>query len=287
MPRVLNAGDNGDISEKVFFDTIRELEDLAKRKAKLASDEKAVWKQAKDDGLDKDDLKTVMRRRALSTSEQVASHNRQTLYMRYLKLPIAEKIETIDEKFSDETGLTDEQRQTKWENVGYVAGMEGKGLDVAMEGHDPNGMTGRYIREGWEKGQKELGSKIKRKAPEPAKASPAPETATPEPVAETAQNETPPAPSDISEAPKRRGRPPKGGLTYWHKPDTRQVFEVSVADAQPAGAESITRKEFEKLSAEYASAEESEWASSAPVVDTPPAPEADDDGWSSPPAPDL
>lgn len=286
MSRVLSAGDNGGITENVFFEHVRAMEEIQKRKMKLMADEKAAKKLAKEDGIDLEDLKTVQRERAMSLAEQIASHNRKTQYQRFFKMPIGQHINIVDENFSDETGLTDEEREAKWVGFGQVAGLEGKSLNEVLSGHDPNADTGRWITTGWEKGQATLGSKIRQK-----KADPAPEKkADSKPAAAaTTQPEKAEAPKSEPEADqaKRRGRPPKNGVTYWHNPELKKVFEVSSADAPPKDAVSITKPEYEKLSHEYAKAAEDDWDQASPSKDeTPPAPgsEADDD-WNTPPAP--
>lgn len=243
MDRVLS---NGDVSEFVFFGILRDYEDLNKRKAKLASDEKTLRKRAKDDGVNLNDLKQVLRERALTVDEQVQAHNRRLAYRRFLKMPASAQMTFIDESLSDETGLTPEQREQKWQDIGFVAGREGKSLTDVMQGVDPNSEIGRWITTGWEAGQEENAKGIKQKAraprvledkkPAEANGDPAPAEAD--------------APSNVT--PARRGRPPKDGLVYYHDEFDKKLYVLKKGETPPQGAVNITRAQHAELEAKYA-----------------------------------
>lgn len=286
-PKVLNDH-NGGVSESTFFHHMRQKNDLDSRKAKLAGDTKNWKKQAKDDGIDLGDLEHALKIGKLSIEEQIASHNRRVAYLRFMKRPIGEQISFIDETVPDETGLTDEQREKKWTDIGFVAGAEGKNMADVMSGHDPNSETGRWITAGWEKGQADISKGIKKG---PAKQDKADEKANDVDAGKTKPKHEP----EVEEA-KKRGRPKKtDGVSYYHNPETRKVFEIKVSDAVPEGAVSITKPEYEKLAAEYAAAEKAEWeeAQKAKAADEPPSsgdepPSSEDDsgsddGWGEPP----
>lgn len=179
MPRIL-PDHNGGVSENTFYHHDRIIESINSQMASLRSKLGTAKKAMSDDGLDWDDYKYAKKQRARTLADQIASHNRRLSYMKFLKMPIADKLPNVD-AFSDETDLTDEQRQEKWENEGYVAAREGKGMD--SNPHDPNSISGRFYNEGWRRGQEENAKGIK--------AGPKPETA--------------PAPTGA----KKRGRPSK------------------------------------------------------------------------------
>lgn len=267
MSKVLNDH-NGGVSETTFFHHVRQKSALDKRKAALAGDYKSWKKQAKDDGIDLNDLEYALRIDAMSLAEQVASHNRRVTYLKFMKKPIGSQLSFIDESVSDETGLTDEQREKKWTDIGYTEGARGASLVDAMTGHDPNSDTGRWITAGWEAGQASLAKGFKKG-----------------PVVTNGGG---------AEEPKlKRGRPAKNsGVIYMHDMEKRKVYEIGVADARPEGATPITKEEYASLRSAYEKAEDEGWDDAAPP---PPADERVDervdaptpvDDWSDPPAPD-
>ena len=173
MSRVLGegakpSGFNGDgPTEATFFKHQRAYEAIESDKASLRGKVKKAKKAAADDGVDWDDLKDLSGLRGSGAAEAEAARlQRMARYLGYMKNPLAAVLATMSEFKTDETSLTEEEREKKWRDHGYVGSREGKGLDQVLEGHDPNGDTGRWIRSGWEAGQKENAAPIK----EPAKA---------------------------------------------------------------------------------------------------------------------
>lgn len=265
MSRVLNAGTNGSgPSEAVFFKHQKAFDDLLKQKSSLLALEKKCKKLADDDGVNWDVLKrinTIRSKGASGILEETKMRNLETLFLRYMKHPLGEQLQIIDESaINDDTNLTEEEREEKWRGVGEVAGKQAKGLDIVMEGHDPNSDTGRWIREGWEKGQAANAAGIKKKPAETSKPKSKPKD---EP--------------EVLEA-KKRGRPKQGGVSYWHDAEKGKVYEVGVSDATPEGSKSITREEYTKLKAEYDAKDQGDWENSAPDPDN-------NDGFDSPPSP--
>ena len=280
MSRVLTdapAGighNGGQPTEESFFRRLRELNDLEQQDMRLKAKKKQWKKDTKDDGIDIDDLMYAKKLGNLSLEEQIASHNRRLTYLKYMKRPIASQINIIDPAFTDETGLSDEQREEKWQNIGYVGGREGKSLSDVMSGHDPNGDTGRWITAGWEAGQAENAKGIKKG---PAKKSSDAETGKLTGGVSDTKPESGATPQTVdSESPKRRGRPPKNpGVTYWHREDVKKVYEVPQSDAPPEGAANITKAEYESLKAKYDAENDDDWDSSGPASDDPPSPGED------------
>lgn len=264
MSRILNAGANGGgPSEGVFFKHWNARRDLNSQKMALAAKLKKAKKAAEDDGVDWGDLDAIGKiHNAGSTAalEFAKKQNARKLFLSYLKNPTADLMQFIDESTiaSDEAFLSDEERQAKWRGIGEVAGKEGKSLDVVLEGHDPNSDTGRFIREGWEAGQAELAKGIKKKKADQTEDKPAKPVDEPEVI-------------DV----KARKKKSTGGVSYWHNPETKKLYEVTVSDATPEGAVAITRAEYNKLKDEYAAAESDDWESSAP---------SSNDGFDSPPS---
>lgn len=260
---------NGDVSPEVWWQRYNEYTNLLKAQASLNAKKAAAKKAAKDDGVEWKDFQDVDKMRALSMSEQIAKHNRMVRMMQFLKQPVAVHMTLIDETLSDETGLTDEQREEKWNNYGYVKGRGGETLAEALEGHDPNSETGRWITDGHENGKNALGTRPGSRGPAPA----AKQTES-KPLAGTAGKITPKQEPEVAAA-KGRGK----GFTYWHHAERRQVFEVGIGDTPaPEGSVAIRKPEYEKLKAEY----DAEFdASVPPTTGKPPA----DDGFDSPPTP--
>lgn len=291
MSKIL-SDHNGGVSENTFFHHVRELENIAKQEMSLKAKKKAQMKAAKEDGIDVDDLKWAQKERARSEHERRASHNRRVSYLRFFKVRTGVDMNFIDETVDDDTGLNEAEREDKWTNFGFVGSREGKGLADVMQGHDPNSDTGRWITAGWERGQAENAKPIKKKSSDTDTGK---MNGGVKPAAE-AKDAGPKHEPEVETA-KRRGRPPKDGITFWHKEETKQVFKVSAADAPPEGAKNITKKEYERLAAEYEQSEKAAWEGAAPAGDAgqapapdegaPPAPDGDDDGWDTPPSPDA
>lgn len=284
MSRVLteSEGSNGNgPSEATVFKHWKAMKTLASRLSALGADKKKAKAAAEDDGVLWADLEAIDKMGNMALTEQIQKHNRQLRMRKILRDPMAQHLHFIDETLSDETGLTDEQRQKKWNDIGFVASIGGSGLDVAMEGHDPNADTGRWIREGWEAGQAQNAKGIKEK-PKPAPAAaPAAEKA---PAAEDKI-----VPKDEPEvvAAKRRGRPPKAGAVYWHNAELKKVYEVTSADKDPdEGAVKVTKAVYDELLETYSKKEDDDWEQSAPPPEQTPTFDAVDDGFDTPPDPE-
>ncbi len=269
-------GDNGGVSEAVWWKHYQVFEGLAKEKSNHANKVKKANKACKDDGIDPNDFKDINQVRAQAMAEFIDKHNRMVRMMRFVRHPAAPYMTEIDPTLSDETGLTDEQRQTKWENIGYVAGRAAADRVETMKGHDPNSDTGRWILAGYDRGQAENAAGIK-------KGTAAPKAAETKP-------EQPPAdgPKDEPEVVAAKARGKKSGVVYWHNAELRKVYEQKLpVDPDPEGAKPITKKEYDKLSVEYAAADKADWESSAPTDPaSKPAGEVDD-GFDTPPDPDA
>lgn len=277
MPRVI--GDNGGVSEAVWWKHYQVFEGLAKEKSNHANKVKKANKACKDDGIDPADFKDINQVRAQALAEYIDKHNRLVRMMHFVKHPAAPYMQEIDPTLSDETGLTDEQRQEKWENIGYVAGRSAADRVETMKGHDPNSDTGRWILAGYERGQAENAKGIK-KGPDKA-----PKAEEPAPVADAKVNPKPEPEVVAAGAKKAAGK--KAGVTYWHNAELKKVYEVTTADPDPEGAKPITKKEYEKLATEYAEAEKQNWEESAPAAEGEKPATGDDDGFDTPPDPDA
>lgn len=283
MTKVIGEGHNGGVSEAVWWKHYQAFEAHAKKKANLDNDKKKIIKAAKDDGIDPEDFKDINKVRAQAFNDFIDKHNRMVRMMQFVRHPAAPFMQMIDPSLSDETGLTDEQRQEKWENIGYVAGRSSsvRDLPAVMEGHDPNSDTGRWITAGYERGQAEnaKGIKAPKKAPEPAtEQKPVDQT---QQQADAAQQQVDSGPKDEPEVAAAKARGKRGGVTYWHNEELKKVYEVGVSDADPEGAKPITKKEFVALGEKYAAEEKQNWEDSAPATEvddgfdnTPPDPEA-------------
>ena len=278
-PKVLEAG-NGGVTETVFFDALRELDEIDKQMNMLKAKKRVAWKRAEDSGLVKKDLETVMKDRLIPISERIKSHNNRTLYQRFLKVPGAEDIPILDEKKADGLGLSEEEWQARWENDGFIAGRTGRNRDTCPH-EDPNSLGARFWMAGYDRGQAENAAGIKAtkkkiKEEDEAKAKAAAE----EPPPPEAKIKPKPEP-EVQQAGARR----KGGVTYWHNAELKKVYEITSADADPVGATNITKPEYTKLKAEYEAAEKAEWeAAEAKVKEGEPS-KLDDFGDDEPPAP--
>ena len=271
MSRVLGegakpSGFNGDgPTEATFFKHQRAYEAIESDKASLRGKVKKAKKAAADDGVDWDDLKDLSGLRGSGAAEAEAARlQRMARYLGYMKNPLAAVLATMSEFKTDETSLTEEEREKKWRDHGYVGSREGKGLDQVLEGHDPNGDTGRWIRSGWEAGQKENAAPIK----EPAKAK-----GKEKPDTVKADDKPKPQPEpEVAAANKKAASKAKPGVVYYHNVEAKKVLELDQHAVFPEGYVPITRPEFEKLKAEYAAAENAAWEDSRP-------PAGDGDGF--------
>lgn len=216
MSKVLEET-NGYVSESTFFGHDREWDGLKSQMSGLAGKMRALRKRMKDDGIDIEDFVYQKKKRAKSVSDQTASYERQRLYGQYWKMPVAvaqAELGTV----ADETGLTDEQRQKKWQDDGYVVGISGKGMD--QNPHDPNSVAGRFWIEGWREGQKKLGEGIKQKKADAAK-----------PKADGGATVT-----NITDGKRGRGRPKKGSLPTPPSGDDDKKQPEAAADQTGAQA---------------------------------------------------
>lgn len=208
---------NGDVSEGTFFHHDKEWDSLTSQMSSMASKKRALRKRMKDDGIDIDDFLYQKKKRAKPVAEQVASYNRQLLYGQYWKMPAAMAQVKLGE-INDELGLTDEQRQKKWQDDGFIQGRSGKGMDTSP--HDPNSVAGRFWLEGWRDGQKKNAEGIKAKKNEKPAGAKGSATVT-----------------NIGDGPKRgRGRPPKNTLPLPPSGDDAGTGgqEPTVPGAEPA-----------------------------------------------------
>lgn len=260
MSRVLNEGDpsqggsNGNgPSERVILNHYRTMKDLESQKNSISAKISKHKAQCKEDGVDYADLKFADGLRALAIEELAAREARRHFFVKCIVPSAVALFPPIDAAQFSEVNQTEEQRQEKWITHGYVAGgVDGKSLDVAMEGHDPNGETGRWILEGWQKGQAENAAGIKQK---PAENSSDAETGT-----LTGGKITPKDEPEVAEAKAKRGRPKKSGILYWHNAETKKVYRTTSADAEPEGAVQITEEEADRLQKQY----DDDWDNSAP-----------------------
>ena len=250
-PRVL-ADHNGGVTEKVFFDFHREYESLKAQASSIAGKMRALKKRGTDDGIDIEEYEYQRKRRNRPIAERQRAYENGRLYLRFWKDPLGAKMTEIKE-FSDEVGLTDEERQKKWEDEGYVAGAAGKNRDVCPH-EDPNSLGARFWMAGYDKGQAMLGSKIK-KGPVKPEEKPA-EKPAPAAAASSKEPIVPKVEPEVEAAGKRRRG---GGVTYWHNEALQKVYEINISDATPEGAVSVTRKEYDRLKAEYDKKADDDW----------------------------
>lgn len=281
--RVL-ADHNGGVSEKVFFDFDKEYSQLKSQASTIAGKMRALKKRGEEDGLDVQEYEYQRKRRMRPLEERRKAYENGRLYLKFWKDPLGAKLTPIEE-FSDEVGLTEEQRQQKWEDEGYVAGREGKNRDACPH-PDPNSLGARYWMAGYDRGQAANAAGIKKKPDEAA-----------------------------TDAPKKRGRPSKaekeaaaaaekeaerlaaekaaktviaGGevrVTYWHDVKGGRVLEINDGSMPPKGAENLTKPEFLKLQSEYKKKEEDDWNSKASTAANPDQVDGDeDDEDEAPPA---
>lgn len=277
-PKVL--ADNGGVTEKVFFDFDRAYNEAKSKMASAAAHLKTVKKRGEDDGIDIQEYEYQRKRRNRPIEERRKSYENGRLYLKYWKDPIGAQLSEIKE-VKDEVGLSEEERFKKWEDEGYVAGISGKNRDTCPH-DDPNSLGARHWMKGYDEGQAKLGKGFKQKAPD----APAPEKAK-EPVQQP-EKAKPKDEPEVAAAKAKRGKS-QTGVTYWHNAEIKKVYAVPQSDAEPAGAVSITKAEYDKLAAEYAKAEEDEWDREAAQQAAAKAEDGDndEDEDEAPPAPTL
>lgn len=281
MSRVLNAGHNGGVTENTFFHHLKVMDDLDRQKASLMSKIKNAKKQAKDDGINMKVFDAVRTMRAVSQEELARELDITFAFMKYLKMPVAQQLAPIDISLVDESiaDLSDEERAAKWENDGFIAGRSGTNKSDCPH-QDPNSPAAKSWVEGWERGQAENAKGIK-EGPK--------KTSSDADSGKLDGGVKPKHEPEVEEAGKKKASGGRTkGTTYWHDAEKRKVYEVTSADPDPEGATSITKKEFEKLKAEYAKADEDDWDNAAKAAAEAGSDKADDDfGDDDPPAPDA
>lgn len=259
MPNPTPKGHNGGVTPNTYYHHLKQWEGFKARQDKLKGEVSAWQKTAIDDGIDIVDMKAAIKRKGLSDAEQIASFNRQMFYLQCMNVPLANLVAPIDESAIGDAGMTDEQRRKRWEDEGYLSGKTGKGLDVAMGNHDPNSIAGRFIREGWDRGQKENAAGIKKKEPAADKKAAAPKAD---------------APKADAKAASKPGKAAAVKVSYWHNPDEKAVQEVKDGSLPEKPWVSVPRGEFDTLKAEYEKQAEADFEAAKPkdgevVVETP------------------
>ena len=285
MARVL--AHNGGVTEKVFFDFEREYSSLKSQASAIAGKMRALKKRATDDGLDVEEFEYQRKRRDRPIEERRKAYENGRLYLKFWKDPLGAQLAEIAEVKGD-VGLTDEEREKRWEDEGYIVGARG-GDRKECPHPDPNSLGYRVWSMGYDKGQAAIAPKKGGKAPAAVADGPAASTDTTTGkltggVADKAgapgpEKDKPKDEPEVAAAKARGGKKGKAGVTYWHNAELRKVYQITTADADPEGAVNITKPEFEKLQAEYAKAEEDDWNSIAKpgTMAEPPAEKEDED----------
>jgi ribosome modulation factor len=190
--RVLESNDNGDgPTEEVFTRILNEHIRLEKEASSVRSKQKALKKKAEDDGIDMTDLKAALKLVSADPREVIAQRNRELQYARWLKAPVGEQLHML-EMPPDQSKMSDEQREQKWEDEGWQAGLMGRDRDTCP--HAPESLGFQAWMRGYDAGQRKNLSGIKgpnnKPVTDPSNAPKLDGTGT-------------------DAAPKRRGRPPK------------------------------------------------------------------------------
>ncbi len=254
-------GDNGGVSEKVFFDFDREYSSLKSQASAIAGKMRALKKRGEEDGLDVQEYEYHRKRRMRPLEERRKAYENGRLYLKFWKDPLGAAMNAIDD-IKDEVGLSDEERQKKWEDEGYVVGISGGNRDQCPH-PDPNSLGARFWMAGYDKGQAKNAPKKKAPSPEPVEDGPRGATAAEVKAKSSKAKVEPKHEPEVQEAKSRKGK--MKGVTYWHNAELKKVYEIdATADAPPEGATNITKPEYERLKAEYATAEQSDWDDNAP-----------------------
>lgn len=254
MPRVL-SGDNGGVTEKVFFDFDREYQEAKSMMTSAAAKMKSVKKRGADNGIDVPEYEWTRKYRNKTLEQQRTAHNHRVAYMNFWKMPIGAKIAEVDE-FSEDVGLSDEDRQKKWENDGYVAAREGKRRDTCPH-PDPNSLGARFWMAGYDRGEKQNTMENAKGIKKGAAPKHEPEVEAAKKRGRPKKGASPAEPSKSAEQPSHAGGEVR--VTYWNDVVKERVLKISDGSAPPAGAVNLTKAEYEKLEAEYAAKADEEW----------------------------
>lgn len=149
--RVLESTDNGGVTEAVFTRHLNEHIRLEKLASEVRAKQKALKKAAEDDGVIMADMKDALKIASEDPATVIERQNRITQYANWLKAPVGAQLQML-EMPPDQSKITDEQREQKWSDEGFQAGLLGKNRDTCP--HDPNSPGGRAWLQGYEQGQK-------------------------------------------------------------------------------------------------------------------------------------
>lgn len=143
---------NGGMTGSVFTTHFRNAEKLEKELRDVQARIKANDQKAKDDGVDIKAMKDAAKLRLKDPQAQIDHENKVTQYLRWLRTPLGEQRNFIDDLGGTET-LTGEERMKFWRNEGFQAGISARNRDTCP--HDPNTEAGQEWAKGYEEGQAE------------------------------------------------------------------------------------------------------------------------------------
>lgn len=200
--RVLESNDNGGVTEDVFNRHLTERLRLQKQANDIKAKLKAASKVAEDDGVSIKAMDMALKLSAEDPNEVIRRENDIRQYLVFMRSKVGEQMTLIPE-VPDTSKMSDTQREQKWEDEGFQAGLLAKNRDTCP--HQPESPGFQAWMRGYEQGQERNLSGIK--APDGR------------PVTEAAKDDAPKL--DIPKGGKggRRGRPPKSKPAEDAKPE--------------------------------------------------------------------
>jgi uncharacterized protein (UPF0335 family) len=203
------------VPRELFVGYVGKAIQLQKQMASLNGKLRAVFKVAKDDGVDTKAMKKIMADQKRDPAEVRREHQNYIAYATYLGQPIGTQLSIFDNGEPDISKMSIQQRVEKWTKDGYAVGAAGG--DRSVNPHDPESEAGVAWFEGYAVAQGDLAKgfgkieakvhayEMEAKAERVPQKSPAKGGDAPDPevggVAAKPDADTP--------APRKRGRPPK------------------------------------------------------------------------------
>ena len=190
--RILEPTHNGGVSNETFMRYLAEHRKLEVAMNDVKAKQKALSKQATEDGVPIADIKEALKRTAADPGEYIERENRIRWMLQNLKAPLGTQLQLIEEPPAV-SSMSDAQLEQKWEDEGFAAGVAAK-LNRSDNPHDPGTKAFQCWERGWQQGQAKNAAAIKKGPPSLL----------------TEPKESKPVAGDKpQEAPKKRGRPAK------------------------------------------------------------------------------
>ena len=161
--RILEPTHNGGVSNETFMRYLAEHRKLEVAMNDVKAKQKALSKQATEDGVPIADIKEALKRTAADPGEYIERENRIRWMLQNLKAPLGTQLQLIEEPPAV-SSMSDAQLEQKWEDEGFAAGVAAK-LNRSDNPHDPGTKAFQCWERGWQQGQAKNAAAIKKGPP--------------------------------------------------------------------------------------------------------------------------